>query len=91
MNKQQLRYLATTDFDLIRVCMEWKVTSKQFRILHYINSCVAHDIKEVNLGEAADWLEMESTEIYLNIQALQAKGALSGVSFYSLEVEGGKA
>ncbi|MGL4880894.1 MAG: hypothetical protein ACRC8K_07500 [Waterburya sp.] len=91
MNKQQLRYLATTDFDLIRGCMEWKLTPKQFRILHYINSCVAHDIKEVNLGETADWLEMEFIELYLNIQALQAKGALSGVSFYSLKVEEEKA
>lgn len=84
LTKQQAVYLATSDFELIRRCMSNGITPIQFRMIQYFNSCAAHGIKELNLLDAADWLQIDVTKFYDNFRILELRGILKGFSLINI-------
>jgi DNA-binding MarR family transcriptional regulator len=71
------QYLATTDFSLLQTCLEAGLSPQEYRILHYINSCQAHDITDLDLTETAEWLGLSPVFLELNLHLLKKKGLLS--------------
>lgn len=70
------RYLATTDFSLIYSCIEAGLSPMQYRIVHFFNSCLAHDV-DMDLEQAAKWLEISQTLLEFNLKILTLKGILN--------------
>ncbi len=84
---KQAIYLATTDFNLLGMCMQANLSILQYRILHYINSCLNCGIEECDLGVPACWLEIDALELYQEIIYLQLNGFVKGLRFSKPSLE----
>lgn len=77
---EAIEYFYLTDFNAVLQALELELTAIEYRTLHYINSCLAHEVEVIDT-EAAEYLDI-SLDMFYDIAALLlTKNLLSEIIF----------